>query len=140
MNTANILALATHIRAGSPNVKFDMHNYACALAEHKCQSAACVAGWALHLGAPEAYTAWVAAEFSMEWPETVPHHSPREFAPKFLGLTAAQAEALFLPDTISINGERWSPYNATAEQAARVLDHLAATGQVDWSVALAIPA
>ena len=46
-----------------------------------------------------------------------------------MGLDERQSHALFLPPV------GMGAYEAEAPQAAAVIDHLIATGEVDWSVA-----
>ena len=55
---------------------------------------------------------------------------PGVAAHKSLGLLSLKVHALFYPDAAP------RAYDATPSQAAAVLRHLAATGEVDWSIAL----
>lgn len=50
-----------------------------------------------------------------------------------LGLSYGQVDALFFPD--GDMGDGGNAYSATPAQAVKVLDHLIATGEVDWGVA-----
>lgn len=88
------------------------------LREHKCGTAACIGGWA-------------AALF---FPALSPYHVGTQEIAIELDIPYSRARALFYPPLPDRNGEP-CPYNATAEQAVRVMDHLAETGEVDWSKA-----
>lgn len=77
---------------------------------HDCGTAACIAGWAAAIFAPDTRSYAVFA------------------AERALGLDDVTAAALFVPDGFARAG--YTPY-----EASRVLDHLLATGEVDWSVA-----
>lgn len=58
-----------------------------------------------------------------------------EIRPEYLvGLTTKQWYSLCFPSSNLSDGS--SPYDATAEQAAKVVDHLIKTGEVDWEKAL----
>ena len=77
---------------------------------HNCNTAACIAGWTCALfGEPDDDPNRLSAE-------------------EHLGLTSSAGSALFLPTG-------WSSRQYTPGQAVAVLDHLIATGEVDWSVA-----
>lgn len=89
-----------------PPEKFDMRN------PGFCGSPACIGGWALRLFMPD----------------EADHESVSATAP-LLGLTAAQGFHLFFPSGFT------GAYSASPAQAVAVLDHLLATGEVDWSVA-----
>jgi hypothetical protein len=88
-----------------PDKKFDMRNPGI------CGSPACIGGWGLRLFMPDE-----ADEASI-----------RVVGP-MLGLTDFQACELFFPGAAAA-------YSASPLQAVAVLDHLLATGEVDWSVA-----
>lgn len=78
---------------------------------HDCDTAACIGGWAVALSAPD---------------ETTPFSTDvRERASAFLGIDGSMSMDLFMP-----NIENWS--RITNAHAVRVLDHLLATGEVDW--------
>ena len=99
--------LADHI-GGLPPERFDMHEW--------CGTAVCMGGHS-------------AALFGGE-----PHRQGDA-----LGLTPSQEAALFLPST-SCCLQAWfdrgrTPFTATNSEAARVLDHLLETGEVNWAVA-----
>jgi hypothetical protein len=79
---------------------------------------ACLGGWASALFFPESNTVYVG----------------KETAGKALGLTKSEADQLFYPCGIFEKCGQ-SPYRSTNVQAARVLDHLIETGEVDWSKA-----
>ncbi len=129
MNVENIKRVRDHIAALPPE-RFDMSRFASTSATrgrgalerpyvnrqrllNSCGTCACVAGWSIALLGP-----------------------PRSkldddgLAAELLGLDMDQAVHLFFG---------WAPGNpaieTTPEQAVRVLDHLLATGEVDWSVA-----
>lgn len=97
----------------------------------RCNTPSCVAGWAIHLGAPDR--------------EYVHADVVKTFARALLGLTKEQGDALFdgcpvLP--IKVIDEESAFFDLTvesvvapnAEKTAAVIDHLIATGEVDWSV------
>lgn len=78
--------------------------------EHPCGSACCIGGW-------------IIARNDLS-PHISPAEAVRTIAPD---LTPGQAYELCWPDSDSPG---WS---ATPEEAADVIDHLLATGEVDWS-------
>jgi hypothetical protein len=78
---------------------------------HRCGTAGCIAGWAVALLMPGALADTIRAArlFGLDW--------------------QTQGRALFCPPGWDI------PDRYTQAQAVAVLDHLIATGEVDWSVA-----
>lgn len=85
----------------------------------ECGTAACVAGWTVSVFRPRSPL----NEFRGDWVEDV--------AGLILGLSSDEADKLFFPpDFFSERTDEWTP-----AQAADVIDHLLATGKVDWSVA-----
>lgn len=79
---------------------------------NECGTAACIAGWAIYILIPGA-TSDLGAEGLYG----------------LLGITPEQGVDLFEPDGFM------EPGRYTIAQAVAVLDHLLATGKVDWSVA-----
>lgn len=81
-----------------------------------CGSVACIAGWAIALEQ-----------------QAIPNLKEDPFvkATAILGLPSARASKLFAPECGDADG---GYYTATPVEAARVLRHLAKTGEVDWSV------
>ena len=88
----------------------------------QCETPMCVAGWAVYLD-KVAWESFLAESY------TVSHWGRQS-----LGLDAVMAQRLFIP---SHDGDELPPgcypYQATALGAARVLEHLARTGEVDWT-------
>ena len=116
VNAAECLALAELIER-VPLEEFDM-----SMVTHSCGAPSCMAGWwaygAKYDGADKMGAAAIA-----------------------LNLSRIEESDLFTPGASSPGVDKLhdncvSPYDATSAQAARVLRHLAATGEVDWSVAL----
>lgn len=89
-----------------------------------CGTAACIAGFA-----------WAASNgYRDSIPNSDHFHAfdTETEAAAFLGLGRQQRTDLFFPEYAALN---FSPYHATPEQAVAVLNHLLATGEVDWSAA-----
>jgi hypothetical protein len=88
---------------------------------HKCGTAGCIAGCAV----------------AMQYPyrEITESAHIAEEAEEILELTCDQAIELFMPSSTSVIYSGPGPYDITPQQAARVLRHLAATGEVDWNKA-----
>lgn len=108
MNVENIKRVRDHI-AALPADQFNMRRFT-----SECGTAHCIAGWAgVLFGTP--------GEF---------HGS--SFGREALGLDEETALDLFYCGDGAEGDEAW---NSTPQQAVRVLDHLIATGEVDWSVA-----
>lgn len=105
--------LSEHLKS-LPHEQFDMRQ-----TKFQCGSPSCIGGWALKLNGEKPTGAWNATELP--------------------GLTHIQALHLFYPGLEFELRSNSSPYGATPQQAARVLDHLIETGNVDWSVAFAEP-
>ena len=115
MNRENITKVRDVI-AGLPSAEFDMRDWG----NHECDTAACIGGWTARV---------VLNDRSLT----------ERVCGDALGLTVGQRSTLFYPRGIELpDGGYWSPYDATPTQAVRVLDHLLATGEVDWNVALAV--
>lgn len=134
MNIANILKLAEVLEREDTQKHFDLNNWAFnnyrfesfALVPyneetlHKCGTVACIAGWGKAVFEPTT------------------QDSPYEVGIRALDLDALQANELFTPvsDEWDVEvPEDCYVYDATARGAAKVLRHLAATGEVDWSKA-----
>lgn len=121
MNVERIRQLAAHLREPATAPHFNMDRWLQTDIEgaddrpigevvHTCGTVACIAGHAVALFKPK---------------ERVRETSIWATAEELLGLTDDQSSDLFLP------GIQWA--DATAEKAASVLDHLANTGEIDWS-------
>jgi len=121
MNKERILDLADIIENDRlPLVRFDINWWARREYEspHECGTIACIAGYAV----AAAYGNRIAKHFKTDVGGE---------ARRILGLTVDEARELFS------DGWRTLKPRPTNKQAARVLRHLAATGKVDWSIALA---
>lgn len=94
---------------------FDMGDWPSSDEIHSCKTPACIGGWTDALFSPNAFM------LSSE-------------SGALIGLTAEQSTQLFFPGGNMGNGER-AIDSKTPTQAAAVLTHLIATGEVDWSVA-----
>jgi len=107
MDRENVQIVRDHI-AGLPPEQFDMDDWG--EAHTKCGTAACIGGWAavLLLNADG-------------------YRVPDSEVAAALGLDIIEGRALFYP--------RGPMMQATIPQGLAVLDHLLATGEVDWSVA-----
>lgn len=105
----NLISLRDHI-ARLPVERFDMRDW--------CGTAMCLGGHAAALFFDLPY-----GDFGGETAGMVA---------EVMGLKDDQADSLFTPRPGLLGA---GPYCATPVQAAVVLDHLIATGQVDWSVA-----
>lgn len=128
MNVENLRILATKLREPEVASHFNMGEWILpgsganektplsALATH-CGTVACIAGWAAIIAQPE--TAWLEV-----W--------ERKVAKDFLDLTDEQAAELFVPRSSLVRYDGVTPL-----MAAAVVDYLADTGEVDWSVAQA---
>ena len=91
----------------------------------QCETPMCIAGWAVYLD-KSAWESFLSG-----------HHTLKHWGRQTLGLDTDQMENLFLP-TGYVDGV-WAlpsgvfPYAASPLEAARVLEHLARTGEVDWT-------
>lgn len=124
MNVERIRQLAAHLREPTTAPHFDMDRWLQSNATNRmpigqaiytCGTVACIAGHATALFQPDI------------WVESV---GVWEIAERLLGLTEDEASDLFLPTDFRDNLSTITP-----EEAAATLDHLAATGEVDWTVA-----
>jgi hypothetical protein len=101
--------------------------------EHTCGTAACIAGYAALIAASEGV---VLAE-TEELPG-LPVHDVQVLALSWLGIGREVGRALFTPNSAGVCELRihadhvpnW--YVVTANHAIAVLEHLLATGEVDW--------
>lgn len=131
MNVENILAVADAIEAAcapeaKPEIGFNMSLF-CGPAEtagredrtgHHCGTVGCIVGWAN----------FVAHRPRATW-------KSEDHAAAFLGLEFAEADDLFFPSGFAI--ETWG--EISAEHTVAVLRHLAATGEVNWTVGASSP-
>lgn len=113
MNHEAIIELANALEQGLPNVRFDLFDW---LELRSCGTQACIAGHAVILRKGLAYASKMNA-----------HRIALE-AEEILGLDRGKANDLFTPAP----GEG---YLNDPRRAARVLRHLAETGDVDWNIA-----
>lgn len=132
MNKKRILKLADVIEteAGQHGLGFNMDTYLNSvdkdISGHNCGTVACIAGWTTFLFDPRgrlrsparASKDAIAANNSST--RTGDFHNT---AGDILGLTEIEANELFLPSAFD---------DPTPAQAAKVLRHLAETGEVEW--------
>jgi hypothetical protein len=112
VNVAECLDLADFLES-LPEELFDMGKFA----PYECGTPACIGGWLARNNSEE----FLASPLSTT-----------DFGAKKLGLTYDQAYTLFVGGSYF---PKFSIFNANNQQAAKILRHLAATGEVDWSVA-----
>lgn len=146
--TARQHALAAHLK-GLPDegykvsnfkIGFDLGTIGCRAGSSmglstECDTAACIAGHAAALFAPEEFKRYVAV--ATAWKAT-----PRErrqaqlrlvrVAADALGITMLKAHMLFFPKG---GATKEKVYGITAFEAGLVVEHLANTGEVDFAVA-----
>jgi hypothetical protein len=121
MNRRNIKRVRDAI-AAAPRAKFDMTSWfssmrvAPAQMLHDCGTAGCIAGWAFALQNQKSKDTIDAL---------TEDYAVDDFAGAWLGLDADTADQLFVPQRISLHA-------ITRAHAVRALDHLLATGEVDW--------
>lgn len=139
MNRARIEKLRDALLAPVPpaplgqGLGFNMHYWRCSgelappdTSGRGCGTTACLAGWTVSLFA----TAQQITELQGEaWMQT------GRMAGSMLKLMPWQADELFTPKTNKFDFSSDQADTVTPAMAARVLDHLLATGDVDWSVA-----
>lgn len=141
MNVENILRIAEAMETkivdaeGLP-IQFDMNSWAAVEysweddveSEYQvCGSVACIAGHVVAVLDPESYLSYSRGnhQFSI-------HAAARDL----LDIPTKLSRDLFTPASQFDSGMHVivNPYQATPEQAAKVLRNLAKTGKVDWSV------
>lgn len=128
MNKEKIRKLAELIRPlekGTGMGFFCMGAYVHLLSEEEeekitCVAPACMAGWALEMEGINLI------KFVQEGLDV--HKKAQEI----LELDTEEAIDLFTPDESTLGVDESLPYTATGAQAARVLEHFANTGEVDW--------
>lgn len=131
MNVERILELARRLEnldPPRPDMGFDMRDYfmsrngvvfyalsygGLAWKPEECGTAGCIAGWTVAIWEPE------------EWRE---ESFISGIAADILELSEEESRRLFTPSS----GQYPDCYSAKPAQVARVLRHLAATGEVDW--------
>ncbi len=113
MNRENIRKTIDHIR--NSGVQFDMNVWWRGLVENECDTVCCIGGHA-----------------AIACYDQLPPNAPicGNSGMIALGLSREQAEELFTPDS----DLPCDPYNASAEDAIRVLEYLLDTGEVDWTI------
>lgn len=125
MNVERIRQLAAHLSEPATAPHFDMDNWLSVMGEdeaerpigeiiHECGTVACIAGHAVALFSPS---------------ERISEALIWDTAAKLLGLSGGESGNLFLPH------QGAQSFNISAADAAVVLDHLADTGLIDWSIA-----
>lgn len=144
MNKQRILALADLIetQAGPSELGFCLEVYVGDTNEsevdtsgYSCDTAACIAGWAFLAYTPAGRrrpmkTAYNHANAIVEGVKFFDNEEIVAVARLHLGLGTFLASSLFCPSP-RISPD---PYTATPARAARVLRHLARTGEVDWTL------
>lgn len=122
MNIERINALADLIEQQPQSLHDDQPGFNMNRFVHHCGTPSCIAGWA----------AWEAlqrpANIQETWREGERYRDVEDEAREYLGIDAETAGRLFW----GTDGIKLEPI--TKEQAARVLRHLAQTGEVDWSI------
>lgn len=128
IHKTRLAVLADWLEAGgeSPHIKFGMHTYLKLLDENgnetpnkdeACSSICCMAGaLAQTFGDPSKVLWWSGIGIS-------------EYARKLVGLNREDCNALFVPEWVDLRA-------VTPQQAARVVRHLIATGEIDWRVSV----
>lgn len=129
MNVENILKVADAIERHEIEwLGFNMSHY-CAVGKihltdhsgHNCGTVACIAGWGAAVsGVPKSR---MTEDFDAETP-----------AMEFMGLSEDQMDHLFYAKSHPHFSSHKNWNNITQDQAVAVLRHLAATGEVDWSI------
>lgn len=125
MNVERIRQLAAHLRDPATAPHFDIDNWLAVVggneAErpigeiiHECGTVACIAGHAVALFSPG---------------ERLSEALIWDAAAKLLELSGGESGHLFLPHQGALS------FHISATDAAVVLDHLADTGVIDWSIA-----
>jgi hypothetical protein len=127
MNIDNILRLAGYLDAlhEAAPARFNMNQW---YAEHPCGTIGCIAGHAMVLLDPRG------AQWDWRPTEAARHLGIVDESAYFYG--GELASKLFAPNEEELIIDCGLDYHRVrANHAAKVLRHLAATGEVDWSVA-----
>jgi hypothetical protein len=129
INVENILKVADAIEQHSiPDLGFNMKNWFNEAGDgivdnsgHNCGTVACIAGWTAYLakGSEPTHAYW-----------TYKDGHTSKIAREFLGLSRWEAGDLFEPGAVA--AADWGSIKPS--QAVAVIRHLAATGEVDWSI------
>lgn len=141
-NIPHILATADALEQGVPNLRFNMKEV-----EEKtsCGSISCIIGHALAVRDGK-FVAQEPEVYNEAWRERL--DSLTRAAGDFLGLSLFERQRLFFPDGWTgdcgltpfndWDGEdpKWGLGAVTPQGAAKVLRGLAATGRIDWDLAL----
>lgn len=135
MHKPNLILLADTLDAELPlGATFDMRAWISmfqipgAHAETICGTVACIAGTAALLASDAA----IAAVKHRDYPALY-RVNVSQVAQDWLELSGEQSADLFAPMLWNMMGVEYR--NVTAQHAARVVRHLIATGEVDWTVA-----
>lgn len=118
MNEQRINQLINYLRTNFCEVGFNMESFAPVgdlvdYSGHNCGTSCCLAGHVLIQAGIST------SSFLID-----------SVAAEYLGLSEIQSTRLFTPVSL----KNLDPYSATPEQAIKVLEHLLATGEVDWGV------
>ena len=118
MNKERILELANLIEQQEPRTNHTPTGFSMSIPFHACRTPSCIAGWACHLYGDDMTS------------------DPLYVATGLLDLEGMLADELFAPDNdyAAYFAIRRAHNHVTPQHAAAVLRHLAATGEVDWSV------
>lgn len=150
MNTTAITALATLLTniPSKYDTGFNMEWYSVETEAnpevkenvgHQCGTVSCIAGWAaqfLNFDGTLRDTPRKESQMLEEFGIDIPVYAPEPIvAAKLLGLDELDADILFEPmnNSLLFHDEDWDA--VTPRQAAKVLRHLAKTGEVNWEVA-----
>lgn len=148
MNKTAIIALANLLTniPSKYNTGFNMTGYSNSVCDvnythvgHQCGSTACIAGWATSYIEPDGSVRMKprSPDEMRALVDGVPDPELLGFygvgATKILGLDPEQAAELFEPMNNGLDDRDWDA--VTPRQAAKVLRHLAKTGEVSWEVA-----
>lgn len=123
MNREKVKKLADLIRGleyGREPGKFYMGSYVHNEEDVICHSPACLAGWTCLMEGCDLN------EFKIH------HISLHGTAMYILGITSLESDLLFVPSAIPYGPSVDEIYGCSGAQAAKVLDHFADTGEIDW--------
>lgn len=110
-----------------PGLTFNMKDFVVPIYNEgeRCGTAACIAGWAVHLATGQNKPLYGLSEMFDAIEEGKPFIIS-DFAGKWLGLTDAQAFHLFFAPDKQLS-------SITKADAIATIDNLIATGKVEWS-------
>ena len=119
MNIDNMNILINAVRDGIPGVQFSMDDFLAR--DESCMTAACIAGHAAIL--------WNEGVVPLWNEDVVPEFAGVDALVAYLGISYEDALSIAIP---KLNRS----YDATSEQAARLLEMYRDTGKIDWRRAL----